>query len=267
MSGLCPGCAVSGLVCGGASARLALLPADVAGVGNAVRYPEPAHLLAGLSEGVGDVFDVLACAEQFPEGSVYFGADLVALGDEFAQALDPFTFAHALNNATRVGQTLLLCLSCWPYTLAMDATQAPAAESATCRRCGRKLTKSTGIGPRCAAIEAATEGLNAKQVDKMTQVIEDRGIVATNRKGVYKIVNEAGVVIHTTHVNGNCTCEWGVRRTSADTKVCYMVAAARLLARPVIRKAAPASAPVALPSSEALWAEIDRMNAAFMAMA
>lgn len=149
----------------------------------------------------------------------------------------------------------------------MNSTEI--TEQVTCRRCHRPLTKSAslGIGPRCAAIEAATEGLNAKQVDKMTQVIEDNAVVPTNRKQVWNIVNEAGEVIHVAHLSGNCTCAWGLRRDSADTKTCYHVAAARLLARPVIRCAAPVPAPVALPSSEALWAEMDRWNDACMAMA
>jgi hypothetical protein len=124
-----------------------------------------------------------------------------------------------------------------------------------------------GIGSRCAAVEAATEGISGKQVDKMGQLLADKAIVATSRKGIYKIVNEAGEVIHTVSVNGNCTCEWGLRRKSAETKVCYMVAAARLLATPAIRHRAPAPAPVALPAPAAAWAEIDRLTGAFMAAA
>lgn len=147
-----------------------------------------------------------------------------------------------------------------------------ATETIRCRKCNRPLTslssRAAGIGPRCAAIEAATEGLSAKQVAKMQQLILDGGIVATSRKGVFKIVNEAGEAVHTTSVNGNCTCEWGIRRTSAEAKVCYMVGAARLLTHPVIRQATPALVhpPVALPSSAAMWAEIDRWNTAITAM-
>lgn len=123
----------------------------------------------------------------------------------------------------------------------MNNASAAPAEQVTCRRCKRTLTslasRLAGVGPRCAAIEAATEGLNAKQVDKMMQLIIDGGIVATGREGVYRVVNEAGETAHLCHVNGNCTCEWGLRRKSAQTKVCYMVGAARLLARPQIRRA------------------------------
>lgn len=149
---------------------------------------------------------------------------------------------------------------------AAENTQTPATET-RCLRCNRKLKTGAAYGPRCAAIVAATEGLSAKQVDKMDELIADKAIVSTNRKGVYKIVNEAGEHIHTVSVNGNCTCEWGTRRNSADTKVCYMVAAARLLATPRIRKAAPVLAPVALPASDAMWAEMERLTEAFMAMA
>ena len=150
--------------------------------------------------------------------------------------------------------------------------EATGTEAVKCRKCQRPLrseaSRAAGIGPRCAAVEAATEGLSAKQVDKMAQLIIDKAIVATNREGVYKIVNEAGEVIHTVHVNGNCTCEWGLRRKSADTKVCYHVAAARLMAKPVIRtcKAAPVAIPAPRVAGD-LWAELDRLNDAFMTAA
>jgi hypothetical protein len=101
----------------------------------------------------------------------------------------------------------------------------------------------------------------------MAQLIIDQAIVAASRKGVYHVVNEAGEVVHTCHVNGNCTCEWGLRRKSADTKSCYHAGAARLLATPLIRHRAPAPAPVALPASADMWAEMERLNAAFMAVA
>jgi Family of unknown function (DUF6011) len=153
-------------------------------------------------------------------------------------------------------------------------TGTASTEGITCKRCHRALRSAAsvaaGIGPRCAAIEAATEGLSAKQVDKMAQLIIDKAIVSTNRKGVYHVVNEAGEVVHVTHVNGHCGCEWSRRRMTADVKVCYHVGAARLLARPLIRKHALvvlAAAPIALPAPAALWAEMDRLSDAFMAAA
>jgi hypothetical protein len=144
-------------------------------------------------------------------------------------------------------------------------------EQATCRRCHRVLRSASsvaaGIGPRCAAIEAATEGLNAKQVDKMAQLIIDKAIVATSRKGVYHVVNEAGEVVHVVHVNGNCSCEWGRRRVSAQTKVCYQVGAARLLATPLIRKPQPVLKAVALPAPADVWAALEATGALDLAPA
>lgn len=155
----------------------------------------------------------------------------------------------------------------------MNSENSTGAERVECRKCHRPLRSASsvaaGIGPRCAAIEAATEGLSAKQVDKMTQVIVDKGVKATNRMSVYKIANEDGTVIRTAHLNGNCSCEWGMRRQSADTKVCYHVAAARLIARPVIRARQQAAAPAlaSAPAPADIWAEMDRLTDAFMAIA
>ena len=144
-------------------------------------------------------------------------------------------------------------------------------ERVECRKCRRPLrseaSRAAGIGPRCAAIEAATEGLNAKQVDKMNQLIIDKAIVATNRKGVYRVVNEAGEIIHRVHVNGNCSCEWGLRRKSADIKTCYHAGAAKLLATPVVRKPRPVLMPVALPASADIWAQLDALGATAGALA
>lgn len=147
---------------------------------------------------------------------------------------------------------------------------SPITAQHTETRCGRchRILKSAesialGYGPRCAAVEAATEGLTDKQVDKMAQLILDKAIVPANRKGVYKVVNEAGEVIHTVHAaSGNCTCQWGLRRESATVKTCYHAASARLLDRPVIRHRAPAAAPakVTVPS-DAIWAELEAVGA------
>lgn len=120
----------------------------------------------------------------------------------------------------------------------MSNAEIPA-EQVTCRRCRRPLrsvaSRILGIGPRCAAIEAATEGLSPKQVEKMKQVILDGGVTPTRRPEVYRVAKEADGGVHIAHINGNCTCEWGLRRKSALSKVCYGVAAARLAHRPQIR--------------------------------
>lgn len=113
--------------------------------------------------------------------------------------------------------------------------------TAKCRRCHRALRSATsaalGIGPRCAAIEAAFEGLSGKQVDKARQLIVDGGVVKV-RKGIYRAAGEDGCAVHIASVNGNCTCEWGRRRVSAATKTCYAVAVARLYDKPRRRPAA-----------------------------
>ncbi len=138
-------------------------------------------------------------------------------------------------------------------------------QAVKCRKCRRPLrsaaSAAAGIGPRCAAVEAATEGLSPRQADKMAQLIIDGAITATGRKGVYHVVNEAGEVIYRVHVNGNCTCEWGLRRKSAGTKTCYHAGAAKLLATPLLRHRAPATAPVALPAPDDIWAELEAAGA------
>ena len=113
-----------------------------------------------------------------------------------------------------------------------NAAETPAAR---CRKCRRPL-RSAGsiaaqIGPRCAAIEAATKGLKPEQADKALEVIADGGISRV-RKGAYRVVSSAGDGSYLAHVNGNCTCAYGLRRTSAMAKTCYHVAAAKLTAKP-----------------------------------
>lgn len=113
-------------------------------------------------------------------------------------------------------------------------------ETVKCRRCHRPLTsagsRSAQIGPRCAAIEAAIEGLNAKQADKALEVIADGGVIATSRKGVYRVASADGTATYITAVTGQCTCGWGLRRHSATAKTCYHVAAVKITARPRITR-------------------------------
>jgi hypothetical protein len=108
-----------------------------------------------------------------------------------------------------------------------------------CRRCGRKLTSASSrfakIGARCAAIEAATAGLKPEQAAKALELIADGGI-APVRKGAYRVTSTDGESTYLASVNGNCTCAYGLRRTSGTAKTCYHVAAAKLTARPAIRR-------------------------------
>jgi hypothetical protein len=101
-------------------------------------------------------------------------------------------------------------------------------EQATkCRRCHRVLRSATscvlGIGPRCAAIEAAFDGLSDKQADKARQLIIDGGVTRTSRKGIARVPSDETGEHYITSVTGHCTCAWGIRRKPAGTKTCYHV--------------------------------------------
>ena len=114
-------------------------------------------------------------------------------------------------------------------------------KTATCRRCRATLTApasvAAGIGARCAAIEAATEGLKPEQTAKALELVADQGVTRV-RRGVYQVTSADGTATYLTAVTGQCTCAWGCRRTSALAKTCYHVAAVKLTARPRLRLAA-----------------------------
>lgn len=143
--------------------------------------------------------------------------------------------------------------------------------TATCRRCRATLTSpasvAAGIGPRCAALEAAMQGLSDRQRDKALEVLADGG-VARVRDGVYRVSATSGEESYLVTLDGHCTCRWGACRVSALSKTCYHVAAARLAARPRLRpaKALPA-APVAMPAGDVprlpgdVWGALEAMGA------
>jgi len=101
-----------------------------------------------------------------------------------------------------------------------------------CRKWHRPLRSATsralGIGPRCAAIEAATAGLNAEQTAKALEAITDGAVVRTNRPGFANVVSEDGTEVYLTSATGHCTCKWGARRISATVKTCWHVAAVQM---------------------------------------
>ena len=101
-------------------------------------------------------------------------------------------------------------------------------QSAKCRKCKRTLRSATsiarGTGDRCAAIEAAFDGLSDKQADKARQLIVDGGVTRTSRKGIARVPAEATGEHYLTSVTGHCTCACGIRRKSATAKTCYHVA-------------------------------------------
>lgn len=114
----------------------------------------------------------------------------------------------------------------------MDAT-------AKCRKCQRPLRSATsialGIGPRCAAIEAALAGLDDRQQDKAREAVEDGAVIATSREGIAMVVSEDGESVHLTSAAGHCSCLHGVRRTSATAKTCWHPGAVRLAAATRVR--------------------------------
>lgn len=118
------------------------------------------------------------------------------------------------------------------------------AEPVKCRKCHRPLRSAAscaaGIGPRCAAIEAAFDGLNGKQQDKARELIADGGIVKV-RPGVYQVRASDGSGNYLTTADGNCGCPWGLHRTSATAKTCYHVGAVRLAEKPRLTVAARSS--------------------------
>jgi hypothetical protein len=112
-----------------------------------------------------------------------------------------------------------------------------ATEQVKCSRCKRVLTSAASkfrrIGARCAAIEAATEGLKPEQTAKALELISDGGIVPV-RKGVYRVTSTDGESTYLTSATGSCNCPHGLRAKTVAR--CYHVAAARLTARPAIRR-------------------------------
>jgi Family of unknown function (DUF6011) len=120
----------------------------------------------------------------------------------------------------------------------MSKTTGTPEHTAKCRKCHRTLRSpasiAAGIGPRCAAIEAAFWGLNDAQQEKAADLIADRGIVKV-RDGIYEAVADDGEGTYLVSVNGNCGCDWGRRRVLGATKFCAHAGAARLLDKPAIR--------------------------------
>jgi hypothetical protein len=111
-----------------------------------------------------------------------------------------------------------------------------AEHTAKCRKCHRTLRSAAsvalGIGPRCAAVEAALAGLDDRQQDKALELIADGGIVATSHEGVAQVVSDDGGEVYLTSVTGHCSCPHGARRATATAKTCYHPGAVRLAITP-----------------------------------
>jgi len=133
---------------------------------------------------------------------------------------------------------------------------------------------ATGYGKGCrakirkAARTADLSAWTASQVEEAEQAIADGAVVPSNRKDVYHVVSVDGSEVHLVHRDG-CTCTAGLKTHHPRPcwhrcAVAIVLAASAPAPRPV-----PAPVPVALPAPapEDVWAEIERLNDAFMAIA
>lgn len=69
---------------------------------------------------------------------------------------------------------------------------------------------------RAAAIAAAVKGFAQRQIDAALELIEDRGLVATSRPGVYRAVSSDGERSYLAH-SKTCNCPSGLKRLTATT--------------------------------------------------
>jgi hypothetical protein len=110
----------------------------------------------------------------------------------------------------------------------MTAAIATAEQGRRCLRCGRKLTASTGYGPKCAAkirqaaITEAREGFTDAQQAKADELIRDGGI-AEQAPGLFEAISSKGDARYATDGH-SCTCAAG-----AKDRRCYHLLAARVL--------------------------------------
>lgn len=94
-------------------------------------------------------------------------------------------------------------------------------EQATCRRCGRTLRVSTGIGPTCAKRERAERaaeaaGIKAATAAKAREDIEDGAVIDTRRTTkaghrIFAVVSSDGTRTYLTSPAGACTCAAGLK--------------------------------------------------------
>lgn len=151
-------------------------------------------------------------------------------------------------------------------------------ETARCLGCRRPIRSAealaTGYGAGCRAKmrkAAKTADLSAwtpSQIEEAKQAIEDGAVVPSNRDGVFHVVSADGSEVHLTAEHG-CNCANGLR-TLPPRPCFHRCAVAIVLAATGTAAPAPAPAVIALPapapSSDAIWAELDRLNDAFMAL-
>lgn len=115
----------------------------------------------------------------------------------------------------------------------MTKTQtAPAAQTATCRRCKATLRSAksvtNGIGPTCSRkerAEAAVSGFKPALVAKAMELIADKGIKAIRARRVFEVVSTNGSAKYKTAPQA-CNCAAGLKAKHT----CYHRIAATYLA-------------------------------------
>lgn len=113
----------------------------------------------------------------------------------------------------------------------MDTTET---RTASCVRCGRKLTSAKsiarGYGAHCASrIRHAGADLSRyddRQVAAAVELIEDGGVVALTGP-VFLTISTDGTEIHRTSAR-TCNCKSGIR-ADINRRPCYHTAAVRMM--------------------------------------
>jgi hypothetical protein len=113
-----------------------------------------------------------------------------------------------------------------------------AEHTAKCQSCGRvrrfssaaALASAPASGRICRAkirrtVTAVAGAMKPEQHAKMTELIEDGGIVPVSRPGVYAATSSGGSTVYVVNVGaGSCTC-----RAGQNGRDCYHLAAALIL--------------------------------------
>lgn len=116
----------------------------------------------------------------------------------------------------------------------MEAICAAPAPTVTCDRCGRVLRSAASIARRlggwCATrrrralATAATAGAwSADKLAKVTELLNDGGLVRARRAGVWFAVASAGLTRYIVHAAG-CTCPAGLKCRSCYHRAAVTVA-------------------------------------------
>jgi hypothetical protein len=155
-------------------------------------------------------------------------------------------------------------------------TTSATTETRECLGCGRTLRSAAavarGYGSGCwAKIRKAerTADLSAwtpRQLEDARELIGDGGVVPTAKPGVFRTVSTRGDAVYLSSARW-CGCPNGLK--DSQSHPCYHRAAVVIVlaasAAPAVTLAVPAPAPVTAP--DVLWAEIERLNDAFMSAA